>query len=74
MIQQKAFLKIISNNNQKMKRTYEKNIDTYRLTSLFRYNQLGPSTLEISKIVMHEFWYEYMKPKYGEKNKAMLHG
>ena len=23
---------------------------------------------------MHEFWYEYMKPKYGEKNKAMLHG
>ena len=55
MIQQKAFLKIISNNNQKMKGTYEKNIDTYRLTSLFRYNQLGPSTLEISKIVMHEF-------------------
>ena len=26
---------------------------------------LGLSILEISKIVMHEFLYEYMKPKYG---------
>ena len=23
---------------------------------------------------MHEFWYKYMKPKHGEKNKVMLHG
>ena len=22
--------------------------------------------LEISKIVMHEFWYDYVKPEYGE--------
>ena len=26
---------------------------------------LGLSILEISKILMHEFWYNYMKPKYG---------
>ena len=27
---------------------------------------LGLSILEISKIVMHEFWCVYIKPKYGE--------
>ena len=26
---------------------------------------LGLSLLEISKILMYEFWYDYMKPKYG---------
>ena len=25
--------------------------------------------LELSKILMHEFWYEYVKPKCGEKAK-----
>ena len=29
---------------------------------------LGPSILELSKIVIYEFWYDYMKPKYGEKS------
>ena len=28
---------------------------------------LGLSTLELSKIVMYEFWYDCVKPKYGEK-------
>ena len=28
---------------------------------------LGLSILELSKIVMHKFWYEHVKPKYGEK-------
>ena len=27
------------------------------------------SILELSKIVMYEFWYDYVKPKYGEKTK-----
>ena len=27
---------------------------------------LGLSILEISKIIMHEFWYDYMKRKYGD--------
>ena len=28
---------------------------------------LVPSILEISKIVIYEFWNDYGKPKYGEK-------
>ena len=30
---------------------------------------LGFSILEISKTLMYEFWYDYMKPKYKEKAK-----
>ena len=30
---------------------------------------LGFSILEISKLIMYEFWYDYMKPKYGGKAK-----
>ena len=30
---------------------------------------LGLLILEISKMVMHEFCYDYVKPKYGEKAK-----
>ena len=28
---------------------------------------LGLSILELTKILMYEFWYDYVKPKYGEK-------
>ena len=30
---------------------------------------LGLSILDMSKTVMYEFWYDYGKPKYGEKEK-----
>ena len=30
---------------------------------------LGLSILELSKILMYEFWYNYVKPKYGERSK-----
>ena len=30
---------------------------------------LGLSVVELSKIIMHEFRYEYVKPKYEEKAK-----
>ena len=30
---------------------------------------LGLSILDISKILMYEFWYDYMKPKYGDNVK-----
>ena len=28
-------------------------------------NVLGLSILDLSKTVMHEFWYDYVKPRYG---------
>ena len=30
---------------------------------------LGLSILELSKILMQEFWYDYVKPRYGKKAK-----
>ena len=30
---------------------------------------LGLSIVELSKILIYEFWYDYVKPKYGEKAK-----
>ena len=33
---------------------------------------LGFLTLDLSKIVMYEFWYDYVKPKYGKKAKIVI--
>ena len=30
---------------------------------------LGLSILKLSKILMYEFWYHYVKPKYDKKEK-----
>ena len=30
---------------------------------------LGLSILDLSKTVLYEFWYDYLKPKYGENVK-----
>ena len=35
---------------------------------------LGFSILDLSQIVMYEFWDDYIKQKYGKKSKTMLHG
>ena len=34
---------------------------------------LGLSILDLSKIVMYEFWYDYVKPKYGEMENLDTH-
>ena len=34
---------------------------------------LGLSILELSKIVMYEFWNDYVKPKYQKKSKTLLY-
>ena len=43
-----------------------------RKTQIFmnRLVYFGLSILELSKIVMYEFWYNYVKLKYGEKTKS----
>ena len=33
---------------------------------------LGVSMQELSTTVMHEFWYDYVKPEYDKKNKTVL--
>ena len=43
---------------------------THILTSKPFY--LGLSILEIIKIVIYVFWFDYVKPKYGKKSKIML--
>ena len=35
---------------------------------------LGLPSLEISKLLMYEFWYDYMKPKYDDKVKSCYGG
>ena len=33
---------------------------------------LGLSILKLSKIVKYEFWYDYVKLKYGKKSKTVI--
>ena len=33
---------------------------------------LAISLLELSKILMYKFWYDYVKPKYGKKQNCVI--
>ena len=47
-----------------------------RKTQLFinKHVYLSLSILELSKIVMQGFWYDNVKPKYGNKQTKLLYG
>ena len=48
-----------------MKKKQQKKQQVFRNKSL----SLGLSMIELNKKVFYEFWYDYIKPKYGEKAK-----
>ena len=50
---------------QKQKTKKQKKQQVFRNKSL----SLGLSMIELNKKVFYEFWYDYIKPKYGEKTK-----
>ena len=72
-------IKLVMTNKRRSKLVSEPNYHTINLISedlsIIEMNKrkvkmnkpiyLGLPTLEISKILMYEFWYDYMKPKYG---------
>ena len=72
-------IKLVTTNKRRSKLVSEPNYHTINLISEYlsiielnktkvKMNKpiyLGLSILEISKILMYEFWYDYMKPKYG---------
>ena len=64
------------------RRNYLLSEPSYRTTKFFTKNlvaiemilmnkpvYLGLSIIELGKILMHKFWYDYLKPKYSEKAK-----
>ena len=57
MIQKTLFIKSVNNKNEKTKVIMNNSV------------YLGMSILDISKTHMYEFWYDYIKPKYGDKAK-----
>ena len=65
------FWKFITNRNGKNKLYMNKPVylPVYSLKLTSCSLLTGLSTIEQSKIVMYEFWYDYIKPKYGGKAK-----
>ena len=76
-------IKLVTTNRRRSKLVSEPNYHTINYISedlsIIKMNKtkikmnkpiyLGFSILEISKLLMYEFWYDYMKPKYGENIK-----
>ena len=75
--------KLVTTDNKRSKLVSEPNYHTINLISenlsiiemrktkvkMNKSIYLGLSILEISKLLMYEFWYDYMKPKYGDNVK-----
>ena len=71
-------IKLVTAKKKKSKLVSEPNYHTINLVSEYKIKTkikmsksiyLGLSILEISKTLMYEFWYDYMKPKYDNKVK-----
>ena len=69
-------IKLVTTNKQRSKLASEPNYHSikYILKNLLimevKMNKpiyLGPAILDISKTLMYVFWYNYIKPKYGDK-------
>ena len=81
-------IKLVTTDKKRIKLVSEPNYQTINLISedlsiiemkktkvkMNRPIYLGLSILEISKILMYEFWYDYMKPKYGNDIKLCYMG
>ena len=76
-------IKIVTTNKQRMKLASEPNYHTTKRISkdllimemketsvkMNKPTYLGQAILDISKTLTYEFWYDYVKPKYGDKVK-----
>ena len=65
--------KLVSEPNYHATKCFSKNLlDIEMKKTKVKMNKsiyLGMSILDISKALMYEFWYDYIKPKYGDKVK-----
>ena len=65
--------KLVSEPNYHTKKWFSKNLIAIKMKKTkVKMNKpiyLGFSILDLSKMIMYEFWYDYFKPKYGKKAK-----
>ena len=87
-IRKQRDIKLVTTNKKRSKLVSEPNYHTFNLIledlsiiemkkTKVKMNKpiyLGLSILEISKILMYEFWYDYMKPKYNDNVKLCYIG
>ena len=68
---------LVSETNYQTGKFFTKNLSAIEMKKteklMNKYVCLRLSILELSKILMHEFWYHYVKPKYDEKSKIILY-
>ena len=64
---------LVSETNYHTKKSFTENLLAIEMTKtkilMNKPVYLGLSILDLSKTIMHEFWYNYVKPKYGENAK-----
>ena len=70
---EKRRVKLVSEPNHHTTKQFSKNLLAIEMKKTnVKINKplyLGMSTLDISKTLMYEFWYDYVKPKYKDKAK-----